>query len=628
MFSPVRARSLSVQAPLPPEAPLAQASQPIQALPSVQASLSPKAPQFVLVPEFVQAPQSAQTHQASQAPQPVQEASDTNFKQIFPHLISTPPQEPASAAFVLASRGDPFTKLEEGQIFESSIITAGSARLGSLDIETMTAGNVLFTFGILGFMANLRPIFTYKYGSDGKKIGVRLSLYGHTVVVEPSALDAHSMRIIACRRGLAKLRKFNPEWVLPPQPMEGPSGPAWSWVQLLYGESLCFACFALNNLSGMDGDHWKAPFNGADYELDFCSDQAWSAPGYNGSVLDAQYFCDVLVNGQVFRTARQCATAEEAQNTVAHIALHQLFTAEELFGEGSILPADTPLDLPADFHARPAGPPLRPIHVNSRNTLLDVRERVSHPQVQGFTVALEDELQDLILDSHPKRAQERAQRPKPSKIEGPFQPQKVKKRKARNKNKNKNKNKPPAEQPQQKAKPVAQRPQNKAKPPVNQDRTKSNSNMVPLRYNRLPLLEQPDVAEDKLAMLKAVQAGLNELHATASYWRLLNKFCEVLKIEVPKIRQHQNCNDNPKRSHLIRAWFDGSNPYLSRASPVHIADIDPMSENAAHALGVQKVIVYLLKILREDAEIDVSSEAYRGQLSLLRNLELEIEDRC
>lgn len=61
---------------------------------------------------------------------------------------------------------------------------------------------------------------------------------------------------------------------------------------------------------------------------------------------------------------------------------------------------------------------------------------------------------------------------------------------------------------------------------------------------------------------------------------------------------------------------------------MHIADIDPMSENAAHALGVQKVIVYLLKILREDAEIEVSSEEYRGQLSLLRNLELEIEDRC
>lgn len=99
MFSPVRARSLSVQAPPPVQAP-----------------------RFVRVPEFVQFPQTAQ------APQPVQEASDTNLKHLTPHLISTPPQEPASTAIVLASRGDPFTRLEEGQIFESSIIPAESVR--------------------------------------------------------------------------------------------------------------------------------------------------------------------------------------------------------------------------------------------------------------------------------------------------------------------------------------------------------------------------------------------------------------------------------------------------------------------------------------------------------------------
>lgn len=123
MFSPVRARSLSVQAPLPPEAlQLAQTPQSIQALPSVQASSSPKAPYFFRIPERVQVPQAAQ------APQPVQEASDTNLKHTFPHPISTTPQEPGSTAMVLAPPGDPFTRLEEGQIFESSIITAESVR--------------------------------------------------------------------------------------------------------------------------------------------------------------------------------------------------------------------------------------------------------------------------------------------------------------------------------------------------------------------------------------------------------------------------------------------------------------------------------------------------------------------
>jgi len=99
----------------------------------------------------------------------------------------------------------------------------------------MPADHVLFVFGILSFMANLKPLFTYKYGPDGK-IGVRLSFYGHTVVNEPVALEAHDVCIRACRRGLAKLRKFNPSWVLPPLPMDGPSGPEWDWVQFLVGE--------------------------------------------------------------------------------------------------------------------------------------------------------------------------------------------------------------------------------------------------------------------------------------------------------------------------------------------------------------------------------------------------------
>lgn len=98
----------------------------------------------------------------------------------------------------------------------------------------MTAAAVLFVFGILGVMADLRPCFTYTYGPNGK-IGVRLQIYGHTVAIEPVSEDANGVRVIACRRGLEKLRKFHPDWVLPPQPMDGPSGPEWSWIQILQG---------------------------------------------------------------------------------------------------------------------------------------------------------------------------------------------------------------------------------------------------------------------------------------------------------------------------------------------------------------------------------------------------------
>jgi len=68
---------------------------------------------------------------------------------------------------------------------------------------------------------------------------------------------------------------------------------------------------------------------------------------------------------------------------------------------------------------------------------------------------------------------------------------------------------------------------------------------------------------------------------------------------------------------------------------VHLAEVNlPEDEevsknvkNDAHARGVQKVLVYLLKILREDAEIDLASDEYSEQLPVLWKLEYEIENR-
>jgi hypothetical protein len=52
-----------------------------------------------------------------------------------------------------------------------------------------------------------------------------------------------------------------------------------------------------------------------------------------------------------------------------------------------------------------------------------------------------------------------------------------------------------------------------------------------------------------------------------------------------------------------------------------------MSHNDSHAVGVKKVIVYLLKVLREDAEISLCSDEYSDELPLLRGLEMEIEGK-
>lgn len=109
--------------------------------------------------------------------------------------------------------------------------------------DSLSGGQVMFSFGVLCVMAQLSPHFEFKYGSkngkNGKNIGVKLTMYGHTVLINPISPDAYVARIEACRRALKKLKKYNPEWLLPPLPMDGPTSPAWNWIQLVRGK-FCF----------------------------------------------------------------------------------------------------------------------------------------------------------------------------------------------------------------------------------------------------------------------------------------------------------------------------------------------------------------------------------------------------
>lgn len=103
--------------------------------------------------------------------------------------------------------------------------------------------------------------------------------------------------------------------------------------------------------------------------------------------------------------------------------------------------------------------------------------------------------------------------------------------------------------------------------------------------------------------------------------------CNVLKITYPEIRLHKNTEIGAPSSHLIQALFDDSNPYLSRASPVLLMNIPSMNEESAHSLGVKKVVLFLLNMLKEDAGITSSDETYVRKLKTLRELEVEIEGR-
>ncbi|KAJ5806913.1 hypothetical protein N7474_010505 [Penicillium riverlandense] len=153
----------------------------------------------------------------------------------------------------------------------------------------LTNSQALFYFGVLATKANLNPRFTFKHGFQHvHRVGVLLIFYGHTISIETRYATARGAKAAACRQALAELREYNPQWPLPAEPTEGRTDVAWNWTQLL--EEHC----AQNGLPG---------------------------PKY---IPRHEFYCDVLINGEKLSTCRQCISLHEAQQTVAHVAFHQL----------------------------------------------------------------------------------------------------------------------------------------------------------------------------------------------------------------------------------------------------------------------------------------------------------------
>lgn len=126
-------------------------------------------------------------------------------------------------------------------------LTTNLKALGSIVVNSLMDNQVLFVFNMFDLMANLRPRYEYKYGgTNGKKIGVRLTLWGHTVLIAPMFESIHEARVSACREALEQLRGFNMLWQIPPQPMDGPTSPSWNWVEVLEGNR--FWSTALSNI--------------------------------------------------------------------------------------------------------------------------------------------------------------------------------------------------------------------------------------------------------------------------------------------------------------------------------------------------------------------------------------------
>ncbi|KAJ5565300.1 hypothetical protein N7513_001542 [Penicillium frequentans] len=90
--------------------------------------------------------------------------------------------------------------------------------MGSVDVEQLQDSEVLFLFGVFAIMARLNPRYQFKYGGlGGERVGMKLTLYGHTVFAEPNSASANEARVLGCRRALSKLREDNLQWPVPPR---------------------------------------------------------------------------------------------------------------------------------------------------------------------------------------------------------------------------------------------------------------------------------------------------------------------------------------------------------------------------------------------------------------------------
>jgi hypothetical protein len=68
--------------------------------------------------------------------------------------------------------------------------------------------------------------------------------------------------------------------------------------------------------------------------------QKWSEPRYLPVKDDSSWHCDVYVDRKLFRTVKPVPTLEEAHNTVAHLAMHQIMVGRGYDHNCLILPTD------------------------------------------------------------------------------------------------------------------------------------------------------------------------------------------------------------------------------------------------------------------------------------------------
>ncbi|KAF3384819.1 hypothetical protein F1880_001960 [Penicillium rolfsii] len=514
--------------------------------------------------------------------------------------------------------------LKQGNQFNS-----GQTTLGSIALQALCPSDVLFYFGVLCIAGHLSPQFVFKYGGmNGKQIGAQLIMYGHTILVPATSESAYMARVAACRRALYKMRKYHPDWQIPPLPLKGSTEVQWNWVNLLEA---------------------------------FCSEANWPGPIYNVSILGNQWHCELVVGGVYFRTFRGFGNVDEARNSVAHHALHQLLVTDQM-EVGDILPASSHL-LILPKSKKPVAPPTEEAIRTRTRQLLDAVESLRpYPAEPQSAASLQTAVESL------KNRLQKEETHSAGKVSG-LSGGKIGKQSAKPANQTKQPRPPALKKPAKAAeKPLSPPPPRPAKgrgsreresrasrrgscrpplppnPPVKagtkgkikvnkesqrpETSQRPNANLEPLKNSRLAPVELKDIPSmDPLASLKAIQDGLMVLSPHASFLRVMKTMCFILQIVEPDIRHEHIPDDESGQIHSLHAHFNDPNPFLTRASPVFLANVRWISEDDALGLAVKKIILFLLKMCKDEVEVDVLEAAWKNELAWLHSLEREAEHR-
>ncbi|KAJ5782145.1 hypothetical protein N7457_003919 [Penicillium paradoxum] len=508
---------------------------------------------------------------------------------------------------------NPSNKSEPGDILEQDLfkdnkisisgyyyhpgICGSPTWLKDLTVNYLTDSEVLYYFNVIALMGRMQPDFRYKYDSaDRKNIIVNLTLWGNTIIhAELTSDSLHAAEVFAYRQTLEKMQKHNSDWVIPPLPKDGPTSPGWVWTKLL---------------------------------KDFCADQGFPKPRYKSSQDGMGWYCNLSINSKPYISARGCKTLTEAESTAAHMALYQL--AIMGFDHSARSPIHSPFDQSSHnapvsvwgssgkFMESPFNSSLRPKN--------DPRSSVfSKYKLSTATVPKKGSLSKISPKKGPS-GPSRKQPDRTVRYAGVSKSSDHSKKKASafyyNRAKWIKRRRIEALETQlreaQNWEPVQQNP---AKLPP---QFAHAANRVPLSDCRLlPMEHQKDHVEDPLVRLRSLDGKLALLSPRSSFREILKTICEVLKIDYPEIFRGDRPNNSRAMfpyAHEMFAKFTGD-PYLSRASPIKLCHVHNPDPEIAQEIGVKSVILYLLSIVKDDADLD--QKAYETESPNVRRIECE-----